>query len=67
LAEGINSLEDMRTLFKMGVDKVSINTAAVKNPELIALASKEFVKNKLVVAIDGKRTQKVAQVPVWKL
>jgi imidazole glycerol-phosphate synthase subunit HisF len=52
---GISSLDDMRSLFKMGVDKVSINTAAVKNPELIRQASREFGKNKLVVAIDGKK------------
>ncbi len=52
---GINSLEDMRALFDLGVNKVSINTAAVKNPELIRKAVKEFGKERLVVAIDGKK------------
>ncbi len=50
---GIGSIEDMKLLLDLGVDKVSINTAAVKNPELIGRASKEFGKDKLVVAIDG--------------
>jgi cyclase len=52
---GINSIEDMKLLLDLGVDKVSINTAAVKNPELISKASKGFGKNKLVLAIDGKK------------
>jgi len=50
---GIASLEDMKALFDLGVNKVSINTAAVKNPELITSAVKEFGKDRLVVAIDG--------------
>ncbi len=52
---GINSLEDMQAIFDIGVDKVSINTAAVKNPELIKQAAARFGKEKLVVAIDGKK------------
>jgi len=52
---GIGSIEDMKLLLDLGVDKVSMNTAAVKNPELIRRASKEFGKNRLVVAIDGKK------------
>jgi len=52
---GISSIEDMKPLLDLGVDKVSINTAAVKNPELIRRVSKEFGKNRLVVAIDGKK------------
>ena len=52
---GIKSTEDMEALFNIGVGKVSINTAAVRNPELIAEASKKFGKERLVVAIDGKK------------
>jgi len=52
---GISSIEDMKLLLDLGVDKVSINTAAVRNPELIRRASKEFGKDRLVVAIDGKK------------
>ena len=52
---GISSLEDMRALLDIGVDKVSINTAAVRDPNLIARAAKEFGKDRLVVAIDGRK------------
>jgi cyclase len=52
---GIRNIEDMRALFDIGVDKVSVNTAAVNNPELIREASKRFGKQKLVVAIDGRK------------
>jgi cyclase len=52
---GIGSIEDMKILIDIGVDKVSINTAAVKNPDLISQASKEFGNQRLVVAIDGKK------------
>jgi len=60
---GISSIEDMKLLLDLGVDKVSINTAAVKDPELIRRASKEFGKNRLVVAIDGKKNQLGSDLP----
>lgn len=50
---GIRSLVDMKELFDIGVSKVSINTAAVKNPDLVREAAKRFGKERLVVAIDG--------------
>jgi len=52
---GIASIEDMEALIDIGVDKVSINTAAVKNPQLIKDAVKKFGKKHLVVAIDGRK------------
>ncbi|MFC1994627.1 imidazole glycerol phosphate synthase subunit HisF [Chloroflexota bacterium] len=52
---GIANVQDMKELFDIGVDKVSINTAAVGNPELIKEASNKFGKGRLVVAIDGKK------------
>ncbi len=52
---GIASIEDMKTLLDLGVDKVSINTAAVRNPELVKAASREFGQGRLVVAIDGRK------------
>ena len=52
---GISSTADMKELFDIGVDKVSINTAAVKDPGLIERAVREFGKERLVVAIDGKK------------
>ncbi len=56
---GISSIEDMEELFKLGVSKISINTAAVKNPELIREASRNFGRERIVVAIDGKRNSEM--------
>jgi cyclase len=50
---GIRNIADMKELFDIGVNKVSINTAAVKNPELVKEASRQFGKERVVVAIDG--------------
>jgi imidazole glycerol-phosphate synthase subunit HisF len=50
---GISSIEDMKALLHAGVDKVSINTAAVKNPDLIKEAAAEFGRERIVVAVDG--------------
>ncbi|NLE08038.1 MAG: imidazole glycerol phosphate synthase subunit HisF [Dehalococcoidales bacterium] len=52
---GIGSIEDMKALIDMGVSKVSINTSAVKNPQLISDAVREFGRDRLVVAIDGRK------------
>jgi len=60
---GIRNIEDMKALFDLGVDKVSINTAAVKNPELIKQASKEFGKDKLIIAIDGRKNPLESGLP----
>ncbi len=60
---GIRDTKDMKELFDLGVGKVSINTAAVRNPELIAEASKEFGKERLVVAIDGKKNPPSSGLP----
>jgi len=51
---GINSVEDVAKLIKAGADKVSINSSAVKNPQLITDISKEFGSQCVVVAIDTK-------------
>jgi cyclase len=56
---GISSIDDMTELFDLGVSKISINTSAVKNPEIIKEASTKFGKEKIVVAIDGKRNSKL--------
>ena len=52
---GIRSIDDIRDLLNAGTDKVSINTAAVKNPELVRKASDRFGSQCIVVAIDAKR------------
>ncbi|MCB4203852.1 imidazole glycerol phosphate synthase subunit HisF [Deferribacterales bacterium Es71-Z0220] len=51
---GVRTLEDIRNLLNAGADKVSINTAAVKNPEFVKQASKKFGSQCIVVAIDAK-------------
>jgi len=60
---GIASLEDMQSLFDLGVSKVSINTAAVRNPELIKASSNKFGKDRLVVAIDGRKNSPGTGLP----
>jgi len=60
---GIRNIKDMKALFDIGVDKVSINTAAVKSPELIREASRKFGKEKLVVAIDGRKNPPGSGLP----
>jgi len=51
---GIGTIEDMRNLLLAGADKVSINSAAVKNPELIKKSSEFFGSQCIVVAVDAK-------------
>ncbi|WP_423799574.1 imidazole glycerol phosphate synthase subunit HisF [Neobacillus sp. SAB-20_R2A] len=51
---GINSLEDMKKILRAGADKVSLNTAAVQNPELIREGADFFGSQCIVVAIDAK-------------
>ena len=60
---GIRGIQDMKDLFALGVNKVSINTAAVENPTLVEEASKEFGRNKLVVAIDGRKNPPDSDLP----
>jgi len=52
---GIRTLDDIRDLLKAGCDKVSINTAAVKDPYFISRAAEKFGTQCIVVAIDAKR------------
>ncbi len=55
---GVRTVEDVRTLLIAGADKVSINTAAIKNPQLINDAANKFGSQCVVVAIDAKRVNK---------
>ncbi len=52
---GIASLEDIEAVLGAGADKVSINTAAVRDPELVRRAAAAYGAGKVIVAIDGKR------------
>ena len=53
---GVRSIYDIRKLLLAGADKVSINTAAIKNPDLIKESSNKFGSQCIVVAIDAKKT-----------
>ena len=52
---GVRSVEDINKLLNCGADKVSINTAAAQNPEIIIESSKKFGSQCIVVAIDAKK------------
>ena len=59
---GINTIEDIEILLGAGADKVSINTSAVKNPQILSDAAKNFGAQCVVLAIDAKRAG-----GVWKV
>lgn len=52
---GISTIEDIDLVLDAGADKISMNSAAVKNPRLIESASKKFGQEKITIAIDGRR------------
>ena len=54
---GIQTLKDIRELLNAGADKVSLNSSAVKTPELVKKASEQFGSQCIVVAIDAKRAE----------
>ena len=54
---GINSLEDIELVLGAGASKVSMNSAAVKNPELVREAAKKYGSDKITVAIDARRNK----------
>lgn len=61
---GVNDVEDIRQILMAGADKISINSAAVKQPELITAGAKRFGSQCIVVAIDSK---KKAQGDGWEV
>jgi cyclase len=63
---GIRTLDDIRTLLKAGCDKVSINSAAVKDPEFVREAALRFGSQCIVVNIDPKRVRKNG-AEVWEV
>jgi len=54
---GLRSVEDMRAMLQAGADKVAINSAAVKDPDLVARGAEAFGNQCIVVAIDAKRRE----------
>ena len=59
---GVRSIEDINKLLNCGADKVSINTAAVQNTELVIESSKKFGSQCIVVAIDAKKNGEIWEV-----
>ncbi|MBB5324303.1 cyclase [Anoxybacillus tepidamans] len=62
---GINSLDDMKKILRAGADKVSLNTAAVKNPQLINEGADFFGSQCIVVAIDAKYDEAIGSWRVY--
>src|SRR5256712_1228307 len=65
---GVRRVEDVRRLLNAGADKVSINTAAVQNPQLVADAAGRYGAQCIVVAIDAKQTKPAASPGIrWEV
>jgi imidazole glycerol-phosphate synthase subunit HisF len=62
---GVRSVDDVRALLRAGADKVAINTAAVRDPDLIRAAADEFGSQAIVVAIDARRNNAHPSRPSW--
>ncbi len=54
---GISTLEDVEQVLRAGAQKVSINSGAVKNPDLVRQSAKEFGKERITIAIDARRNK----------
>ncbi len=55
---GIHSIKDIENLFKIGADKISINSEAIENPSFISQAAKKFGSQCVVISIDAKKSGK---------
>ena len=64
---GIRSVSDIRTLLNSGADKITINTAAIKNPNLVSDASEAVGSQCIVVAIDAKRKKVSSSKESWEI
>jgi len=64
---GVRSVGDIRKLLLAGADKVSINTAAVKDPDFVAQAADKFGNQCIVVAIDAKKVSGAGEADRWEI
>lgn len=64
---GIRTCDDIRRMLNAGADKVSINSAAVYNPEFVAEAAARFGSQCIVVAIDAKLVTQPSETPRWEI
>lgn len=56
---GISTLEDIELVLKAGADKISMNSAAVRNPDLVSQAAKTFGRERVTIAIDARRNKEM--------
>jgi len=64
---GVRTTDDIRKLLLAGADKVSINTAAVKDPDFVAEAARKFGSQCIVVAVDAKRASADNEPARWEI
>ncbi|QAX81528.1 imidazole glycerol phosphate synthase subunit HisF [Candidatus Pseudomonas adelgestsugas] len=64
---GVRNVQDIRNLLNAGADKVSINTAAVFNPEFVSEAAQHFGSQCIVIAIDAKKVSSLSKTPRWEI
>jgi imidazole glycerol-phosphate synthase subunit HisF len=65
---GVRTIDDIRQLLNAGADKVSINTAAVRNPEFVTEAANRFGTQCIVVAVDAKHVSSASESqPRWEI
>ncbi|MBR0557614.1 imidazole glycerol phosphate synthase subunit HisF [Ciceribacter sp. L1K23] len=64
---GVRTVADIRKLLLCGADKVSINSAAVKNPDFVAEAADKFGDQCIVVSIDAKRVSATGETDRWEI
>jgi imidazole glycerol-phosphate synthase subunit HisF len=64
---GIRTVEDMRQLLLAGADKISVNSAAVNNPQLLSEGAQRFGSQCIVLAIDARRSSPPDQPPRWEV
>ena len=64
---GVRQVDDVRRLLNAGADKVSINTSAVQNPQLVADATDHYGSQCIVIAIDAKQVNSIDVSPRWEV
>ncbi|MEJ5313472.1 MULTISPECIES: imidazole glycerol phosphate synthase subunit HisF [Anaerolinea] len=64
---GIRTVEDVRRILLAGADKVTINSAAVRNPDLISECADRFGSQCIVLAVDARRVTPLAEPPRWEV
>ncbi|MGO4764598.1 imidazole glycerol phosphate synthase subunit HisF [Cupriavidus sp. 2KB_3] len=64
---GVRAVEDVRRLLNAGADKISVNSSAIANPQLVSDATGKYGSQCIVVAIDAKRSSAPGEPPRWEV